>query len=170
MNFFNERYAIGPGGWSFGNSLWGAIKILRIYFFNNCDISILFKYYSFLTMTILIAVSTYILMIEKIFWKKVCLILILMSILPSVSGDYKLIHLFIPLFLFIDSEEKDKYDMIYVILFSLLLISKAYYHFPFELEVTEGVIIDPLLMVLIMFFIIYDGVKTKLLIPKQTEN
>jgi hypothetical protein len=52
-----------------------------------------------------------------------------MLLLPHISADYKLLHVFIPLFLFVNSEARSKLDALYVSLFGLLLIPKDYWYF-----------------------------------------
>lgn len=61
---------------------------------------------------------------EKVFWKRISLLTFYSLLMPYVVYDYKLIFLFIPIWLFVNSEEKTKFDMIYTILFALLLIPK----------------------------------------------
>jgi hypothetical protein len=50
-------------------------------------------------------------------------------VLPQLSGDYKLIHLFIPLFLFFNAQKSSRLDWLYALMFGLLLIPKDYYWF-----------------------------------------
>ena len=58
------------------------------------------------------------------------MILISMALLlPHISADYKLIYIFIPMFMFINSDKKSRFDLFYVIMFGLLLIPKDYYQF-----------------------------------------
>lgn len=161
LGLFHEVYAIGGAGWSSGHSLWGAIKILRELFFSKFNIYVLFKGYSILSLIILSSVTAYIFLVEKLFWKRVCLVVILMNLLPQVSGDHKMLHFYTPMFLFINSVEKDRYDLIYTILFALLLIPKNYYHFSYlpDFSVNGSVLVTPFIMISIMFFIIYDGIR-----------
>ena len=64
--------------------------------------------------------------IETDFWKKVSLLVFIMLLFPYTSADYKLLHLFIPIVLFINNKKEEKNDLIYTILFALLLIPKNY--------------------------------------------
>ncbi|MDD5772140.1 MAG: glycosyltransferase 87 family protein [bacterium] len=160
MKLYSKAYAMSMGGGVGTNSLWGAVKILREYFFNYINIETLYYVHYIIAFTIFVSVSAYILKIEKVFWKKLSLMIIMMSLLPHHSGYPKLMHLYFPMFLFINSGEKDKYDLIYTVLFALILIPKAYYHFPFLPELNESAILLPLFMVLFMGFIIYDGFRT----------
>lgn len=61
---------------------------------------------------------------EKSFWKQIMLLTLSMLVFPYLIYDYKLIFLFIPLLLFINTKEKSRFDIAYALLFSLLLIPK----------------------------------------------
>jgi hypothetical protein len=74
--------------------------------------------------------------------------------LPQVSCDYKLIHFFIPIFLFINTKDKSKKDFAYVLLFALLLIPKNYHLLS---KIYDGVIIDPIIMLVLAALIMADG-------------
>jgi len=48
----------------------------------------------------LATVVAYPVFVEKQFWKKTALAICALNLFPLVSGDYKLLHIFIPMFLF----------------------------------------------------------------------
>ncbi len=87
------------------------------------------KYYFIITSMLFFIIPMFVIFIETSRWKQVMLLLVPMVLFPYVSTDYKLIYLFIPFFLFVITEEKDKYDKYYTILFGLLFIPKSYLHF-----------------------------------------
>lgn len=118
---------------------------------------------------------------EKVFWKQIALMTIFMLSVPYLIYDHKLIFLFIPIWLFINAEDKSKFDMIYTILFGLLCIPKnlifvnsAAFKDPNLLyflivdpndflihnihwaHISLSVILNPLIMLLIMGLIIYE--------------
>jgi hypothetical protein len=66
----------------------------------------------------------------KVLWKKVAICVFLMLLLPPISGEYKLIHLYLPIFLFINENQSSNLDKIYLSFFSILMIPKDYYIFP----------------------------------------
>ena len=172
LSLYNKIYAIGNEGLYFGNSLYGLIKFL-IYLLQEIlgssnktaenIIIFLFKIYPIFSILIFIALTIYIILIEKVFWKKTALLVFAMNLLPYVSGDYKLLHLYVPLFLFINSVEHENNDLIYTILFSLLLIPKNYYNLQAEnlVEANIAVAINPLIMLIFSIIIIYSGLKYK---------
>lgn len=61
---------------------------------------------------------------EKVFWKQITLFTTSMLLLPYLIYDHKLIFLFIPLWLFVNTKEKSKFDLAYTILFALMFIPK----------------------------------------------
>ena len=84
-----------------------------------------------------------------------------MCLLPYASNNYKLIHFFIPLYLYINTDRKEKIDILYVILFSLLLIPKNF-RFIIKYEFYSGVLIDPLIMLILISVIIINGLLKRL--------
>lgn len=94
---------------------------------------------------------------EEVFWKRITLLTLYMSIFPYVIFDYKLLFLFVPLWLFVNTEEKSPFDLVYTILFGLLLIPKKHLiFFPFEYF---SVIANPTIMLVFMGLIIFEQFK-----------
>lgn len=77
-----------------------------------------------------VGVTLHVTLKQKYFWKKVAILVFLTLLLPPLSGDYKLIHIFLPLFFYVNTDQKSKWDYVYIFLFGLLLIPKDYYIFP----------------------------------------
>jgi hypothetical protein len=78
---------------------------------------------------IFVPMVLFIIYIEKVFWKSVALLTFAMLLLPNISADYKLLHILLPLFLFINSKEVGKLDYFYLLMFAMLLIPKGYFYF-----------------------------------------
>lgn len=99
---------------------------------------------------------------EKVFWKKITLLTLYMLTVPSIVFDYKLIFIFVPVWLFINAKEASKFDLIYTILFGLMLIPKKQLILEFvPTEITLGifsVIFNPLIMLTFMGLIIFERV------------
>lgn len=104
---------------------------------------------------------------EKVFWKQIALLTCNMLMVPYIVGDYKLIFLIIPIWLFVNAKEKSRFDLAYAILFSLLLIPKniiivthlaSHTASPFF---SLSIIINPLLMVSIFCLIIFEQFRRK---------
>jgi hypothetical protein len=99
-------------------------------------------------------------------WKQVALLIFSFNLLPYISADYKLIHIFIPMLLFINCEKESKFRLLSAILFGLLLIPKAYYHFSGIVSAESGapdisisIIINPLIMLIFTIAIMYEGLR-----------
>jgi hypothetical protein len=76
---------------------------------------------------IIAAVVGVIIILFVIFKEKV--LVFLMLLLPPLSADYKLIHIYIPLFLFCNNSQLSKLDDLYVLFFAILIVPKDYYFF-----------------------------------------
>ncbi len=100
-------------------------------------------------------------------WKKAALLTFAMLLFPQISGEYKLLHLYVPMFLFINNKHSSKSDMVYSVIFGLLLIPKNYYIFPSIVsdsgtaDISIRVVLNPLLMVSMMGSIIFSGLLQK---------
>lgn len=83
-----------------------------------------------------------------------------MILTPYLMNDYKLIFLFIPIWLFVNAKEYSKFDVIYCALFGLLLIPKALillnHPLGIEHEFSNSIIINPVLIMLFMGLIIFE--------------
>jgi len=54
--------------------------------------------YDILIVLGLLSIAIYVVFIEKTFWKRAALLICALNLFPQVSGDYKLLYIFIPLF------------------------------------------------------------------------
>jgi len=127
-----------------------------VYTYEN-DLSFYNAYYLFAAV-ILLVVGGFLFTYKISLWKKVCLLVLLFISLPQISFDYKLVNLFLPLILFIKSEEETKFTPYYALIFGLLLIPKDYY--VIAVDVTTAVIINPLLMLSMIILILTETFRT----------
>lgn len=103
---------------------------------------------------------------EKKFWKQITFLTLLMLLLPYFIADYKLIFLFLPLWLFVEEGEKTKFDLAYCILFGLLMVPKQFFvlllHTNGLLQLTTfGIIINPILMLIFLGLLIAEQFQVK---------
>lgn len=84
---------------------------------------------------------------ERVFWKKITLLTFLTLLLPYIVFDYQLVFLFVPIWFFVNSRIKNNLDIVYALLFSFLLLPKPF-----------GIIINPLLILLFAFMIIWEQI------------
>lgn len=104
---------------------------------------------------------------EKVFWKQLTLLICNFLLLPYITYDYKLMFLFIPLWLFINETEKFKFDLAYIICFSLLFIPKNIIiilntiHNNSDNWFPISAIINPLILITLSLLIIYEQYENK---------
>lgn len=165
LGLYNMDYAVGNAGLAFGNSLFGIIKVLALWTDPNIPPKTLFASmmtpYLLITVVIFIILVCYIVKIEQEFWKRIALLVFAMCLLPYVSGDNKLLYVFIPVFLFINNPLKDPHNWIYAFLLSLLLIPKDYYYFHIFSNTSISIVIDPVIMLIITAMIVVNGMKAR---------
>jgi hypothetical protein len=97
-----------------------------------------------------------------VFWEKLALYVCAMNLLPFVSSDYKLLHLLLPLIFFVNAPQAGRYDALYAALFGLLLIPKSFFHYSINdilFTYREGVVLNPLLMLILSLAIIRSHLK-----------
>lgn len=150
-----------------GSSLFMLLKLICCQITKTPIISthLLLKIYNIFSFFALIFM-VYFISKEKSYWKKLSLLSLYMVLIPTFIYDYKLMFLFIPLWFFVNAEEKSKYDLIYVVLFGLLLLPK-YFVIPTFLWGIEGLgfsislILNPVIMILFTGLIIFEQLKNK---------
>lgn len=170
----SQAYIIGSSGWAYGGNLFGLLKVIIAFLVKITNLGVDFidkkqlfmnwvsmatKLYSLLSFTLLLLTSIYIIAKEKKMWKMAALLVIAINFLIPLSGDYRLLSIFIPLAFFVNEEKPSKYDLIYVILFGLLLIPKNYFIIPQMTAqgLSISVILSPLLMLILGCLIIKEG-------------
>ncbi len=164
LHYYQSNYVVGNDGLDFGNSLFGALKVLFFEGANSHLEKLLLPYLVFASVAFVL-LSLYVITIEKQLWKKVTLMVIALCLLPYVSADYKLVYLFAPLFLLINTKSDSENSRsirgegfasrIFIVLFGLLLLPKNYRPF---VDVYDGVYLDPFLMSLLALLIVGCGV------------
>ncbi len=143
MRLYMDTYAVGDEGLDYGCSLFGMIKAFLYQFNITSDIKLALKLYNYFALIAGVLIIGYLIVVKMPLWKKAAVIVILMLLLTPVSASYKLLSIFIPIYLFVREQESNKGDTIFIIIFSLLLIPK---NIRFIHSLYGGVIIDPILM------------------------
>jgi hypothetical protein len=159
-NTYNQLMVIGDLGTPYSKSLFTAFKtIMYVCCPQSGSSNVIKLFYLYMPFVLICAVmiSLYIIFIEKIVWRKIALITFTMILFPYVTGGYRLLMLYIPMWKFINIKEKSKYNTLYSILFGLLLIPKEY--FIISVNISSSVIIDPLLMSIFTLTIMYEGMQ-----------
>lgn len=149
-------------GMANGSSLFAALKFIFCQYNNIISTTLLANIYSYISFFITFVTLIFVWK-ETLFWKKITLLTFLMLLLPYITGDYKLIFLFVPIWLFLNTEEKSKFDLIYTVFFGLLLIPKKMFMFFAHTQaisklVTFGVLINPIIMLIFIGLIIFEQI------------
>jgi hypothetical protein len=74
------------------------------------------------------AAAIYTVFIEKELWRRVAILVLVTLLLPPLSADYKLLLIYLPLYLFIDCDKRSLLDPTFLAIFGLLLVPKDYYY------------------------------------------
>jgi hypothetical protein len=135
LSLYQLNYVILNNGFPFSHSLWAVYKF---FVFLTCQVTGTYSaldtiyplqpYYLPVALLLFACVVWHVMRHETCFWKKITLLVCFMNLLPYASADYKLLYVFIPFFLFLNSRETSRWDTLYGILFSLLLIPSGYFH------------------------------------------
>ncbi len=126
---YTHQTQIGMG---FVSSLYFPLKALFLHFTVSVKDVDFFTFVYDVFCQLITVVTLVFVWREKTFWKQLTLLICNFLLLPYCTYDYKFIFLYIPIWLFINQEEKTKFDFYYLILFALLFIPKnILINFPF---------------------------------------
>ncbi len=168
---YSALYVVGNQGFApglaFGHSLYGIIRLFFQYVFTSFyfdHIAYINRIYMLFTLIYIMFIAWCVLMYKLPLWKQVALLVMSFDILPYTSADYKLLHIYIPVLLFLKCEDKTPADTVSAFLFGLLLIPKSYYIFPGVVcdvgyAASISIIINPLIMLFFTGYIIYSAPK-----------
>lgn len=103
----------------------------------------------------------YTIFIEKELWKQATIITICLLIFFPMTAPYKLILLYIPLWFFINSDKKSKFDLFYTICFGFVLMCKFYYiiekNGSGDNPILLSTLTDPLILFCMLIIIVSEG-------------
>jgi hypothetical protein len=136
----------------FGHSLVNSLRAL----WPNIKIESLFPSYYIFAGCVLILMTVYAALIERVLWRKIAILVIALCLLPPTSTDYKLLLFFIPFFFFVNYDVRSKTDSIYTLLFSALFINKAYLYFHDNQYVTLNIVANTLIMIGMLIVILVE--------------
>jgi hypothetical protein len=158
QKMYAELMIVSGAGNHFGHSILNGI---RVFFGGIVEFKKIATPYFIFGVLSYLFIAWFIIFKEKSLWKQVALIVISMCALPFTSTDYKLLHFFIPIFLFINTPEKiEKYiGILYSLMFILIIMPKGFQYFHGGLYATSNVFLTPLFMIILLIIILFDGVK-----------
>jgi hypothetical protein len=136
MNF-DKTYAVYDLGMTSSISLFSLVKVVMKYWYllitNDTEkvyraaVATALSYYSVLSLAAAGFLALYVLLTKQELWKDVMMIVTMLVLLPSISGDYRLIFFYLPLFLFLSKTRQEPEDRIFTILFGLLFVPKNFF-------------------------------------------
>ena len=162
---FNQRYS-HSAGLQHNVSYYGVLKIITVgYYYTVQGIhdaatasmlanGVLNVPYMFLVMLLFAFVVFYVLKYEQTFWKNVYLLSATMILFPHVSFDYKLIHLLIPIILFLRDQKVTSFSNVYLVLFGIMLIPNNYLYIRGDISI--AVIVYPIIMTVLAVLVIVE--------------
>lgn len=159
LNYYKQNYITGNMGLAYGASLFGVMKLYLVLLNNIFKIEDLVRIFSFISILSFTIITPYILFIERELWKVTAVIFLTMAIFFHITSDYKLILIFIPLWLFLNTKNSSKNDVLYTIAFGLLLIPKNYFFIVGNVSIS--IILNPFIMLIMLVVIIIEGIKNK---------
>jgi hypothetical protein len=115
-------------------------------------------HYMFVALALLAGVALALMALRLELWQRVALLSAAMILVPSVSYEYRMVHVYLPLLLFLAVSERRRLDALYVALFGLLLVPKG---LPIlYADVNVGTVLNPLLLLALMALVVIDGART----------
>ncbi len=157
---YNALYVIGDAGAAFCSSAFGALKTALCAWPPQGSaprLLMLFRIYYWVSLLLSAFVGVYVMFVEKELWKKVTILTLSMIFFPFVTADYRLLHLYIPMWLFLNAKGKSRSDLLYSVLFALLLIPKAYY--VIKEDISISVILNPLIISAFLLSVVVAGLR-----------
>jgi Protein of unknown function (DUF2029). len=95
---------------------------------------------------------------EKSYWKKILTITLSIILIPSISIEYNLVYLVVPMLCFLNKGIEEQSDFIYAVLLGLLFIPKNYIvlnYFLVNYVISTQTIIDTMLMLGLVIYTAY---------------
>ena len=138
------------------NSLHDSISLyapLKSVFGDNLFLG---KFYCILAIVLFSIIVIFLFKYKLSTWKVVALLMFSYILLPQISSDHKLITLFIPIILFLNTKEYSKFDMLYSLFFGVLLIPKNY--FIISGDVNISVFLNPVIIIIPVILIFYEAI------------
>lgn len=169
LSDFKQSYS-SIAGLQHNVSLYGMIKIILFSFGKtivnldneqlNLTLNSILKYpYLIIVAIYTLIITISVVFIKKELWKDLFLIISTILLLPHVSFDYKLIHLYIPLILFITQKNADVRKIkSFSVLFGLLIINNSYIYLHGDISI--GVLLNPVVILGMVFLIMQEEIVT----------
>lgn len=162
---FNQSYS-GAAGLQHNVSYYGVLKLVTVGYYyvaqgihDGATASVLANEvlkipYMFLVLLLFAFIVFHVLKYEQTLWKNVYLLSAAMILFPQVSFDYKLIHILIPIILFLQDESWTPFSKGYLVLFGIMLIPNNYLYIKGDISI--AVIVYPIIMTTLAILVILE--------------
>ncbi len=175
LAFYHSTYVVGNGGLAGSASIWNTLKILVFTYLSfvptaitNADlpglIEQLYRTYVVLDLAWISFIVAYTLLVEREFFRRAILFLLIASMAAPSGGDYKLLFAQIALVVFILLPTRRPRDLIILCCLAFVMVPKREvlltYLGPTDsgtADISVAVLINPLLMVVAMVLLMMDG-------------
>jgi hypothetical protein len=157
---YNDTFVVDNLGLGWGCSLFGPVKVVVRGMFGGTTDTVreVLPVYTLVAALLGICVVLVICRLPLRFWEQIALLVLALNLLPTVSADYKLLHLVVPMVLFLRYGVVDRWRWWYLAGFVALMVPKPYVPGNPGGGVTGiGVILDPLIMTAMAIMIILAG-------------
>lgn len=134
LSEFKRFYVLDTRGYVHNSCIYNVIRLIYSGVFHKTQVAALARDYSVIGAVLGLLAAAYVWMREKSLWKQVLVLSAAAILVTPVSGNYKLLMLFLPLWLFIEDREQSRFTPLYCLFFAILLIPKEY---PFGFSITE---------------------------------
>jgi hypothetical protein len=148
MNAITAHAANNTWAIQHSTSLYSFLKLTSMVMFPK----IILNYSGYLFSTIILSTITCcIVLFSNIkYWQKTFLLIAVILLVPPVSFDYKLLSLYVPLFLFLKEQRNSPLDWLYLIGFTILFIPKAYFYIVTDISIAVPINCITLLLMSIL--------------------
>lgn len=170
QQLFNHTYGHGHEGLPFAHSLFTLVRTAGIYAGQATSRESLVAFsrpltgpYTIAAFALMALWAAWVVWVDREPWRQLTLLVAATCLLPLMSGDYKLVHLLLPLSLFLVEAAPGPLDRAYAVLWSLVLAPKPYLHLdlPARLritgELTLGNLLTPIALVGLVGLVMWDG-------------
>jgi hypothetical protein len=155
INTMPIAHSLSVDGIHFSSNIWSFVRVTAQTAIPSISLEYLYPISTKLSLIILGIITVYVLLVEKELWKSTTLLTILCMIVPAAAYDYRLILMFVPVYLFINySTTRGLTDIFYCVCFGLLLIPKDYIIISEDISIS--VWINPLIMFIMVGVIMCD--------------
>ena len=158
------QYQIRGQDIAYNHSLLSGVNYLLLLFnqtiHSSESFSWLIQFANIVKLIFGLLISLWIVAYKQERWKKILLITCLMLLIPNSSGDYRLMHFYIPFFFILNNFATSNLKK-YLFTCSLLFVPKNFLHLNLIPEANIGVFINPLLMIILCTFCIVEDINSK---------